>query len=123
MNTLEDFIEKDRILTVKILDFAQRNGLAINGGWPIYGGLYSAEKYLDSPIRLMWVLKEPYDDCEDGKPVGGDWSITRDLFNDPMRWSSNKSGKMVIYATYGIFNQMKWSEMDYISDKPEMANF
>ena len=122
MNTLEALKEKDRILSAKILDFAQKNGLATDDAWPIYDGLYSAEKYLDSPIRLMWVLKEPYDDNVDGKPVGGDWSITKDLFNEPIKWSYNKTGKMVIYATYGIFNQKKWSEMDYIYDKPEMAN-
>ncbi len=122
MNTLEDLKKKDRILSAKILDFAQKNGLATDDAWPIYDGLYSAEKYLDSPIRLTWILKEPYDDFENGKPVGGDWSITKDLFNDPIKWSKNKTGKMVIYATYGIFNQKKWTDMDYISDKPEMAN-
>lgn len=122
MNTLEDLKEKDQILSAKILDFAQKNNLATDDAWPIYDGLYSAEKYLDSPIRLMWILKEPYDDFEDGKPVGGDWSITKDLFKDPIKWSKNKTGKMVIYATYGIFNQKKWADMDYISNKPEMAN-
>ena len=122
MNTVEDLKKKDKILSAKILDFAKQNGLVTDDAWPIYDGLYSAEKYLESPIRLMWILKEPYDDLENGKPVGGDWSITKDLFNKPIEWSHNKTGKMVIYATYGIFNQKKWSEMDKISDKPEMAN-
>ncbi len=49
-------------------------------------------------------------------------AITKDLFNEPMKWSSNKSGKMVIYATYGIFKQMKWSEMDYISDNTSVQD-
>lgn len=36
MNTLEELKKKDKILSAKILTFAQKNGLATDDAWPIF---------------------------------------------------------------------------------------
>jgi hypothetical protein len=46
---------------------------------PIHDGVADLEGYLASSPRIMWILKEPYDDFnENGEPVGGGWSYTKD---------------------------------------------
>lgn len=88
---------------------------------PIYDGLYSAEKYLSASCRILWVLKEPYDDFdENGKPIGGGWSFA-DGFENPMNFAKGKTGPMVTYVSYGLLNDVLWNEMEYIDKKPEMA--
>lgn len=48
---------------------------------PIYDGIADEEGYLNSKVRVAWVLKEPYDDKDDnGNPCGGEWSLPKDCF-------------------------------------------
>ena len=43
---------------------------------PIYDGVCDLEGYLKSEIKVMWMLKEAYDDFdESGMPKGGGWEI------------------------------------------------
>lgn len=43
---------------------------------PICDGIVSLDDYFKAPIRVLWLMKEAY---EDGKNGGGGWSITEDL--------------------------------------------
>lgn len=71
----------------------------------------------------MWILKEPYDDFIDGKPYGGGWSITKDLFREPLKFAnSSKTARMMTYTTYGILNNKNWNEIDYIENNPQIAD-
>lgn len=91
---------------------------------PIYDGVYykDAKKYLNSKIRIMWVLKEPYDDeYDDGEPCGGGWNYFDCLEPKTSPWKI-RTWKNMIYTTYGILNNMKYEEMDSIEDHPEMAD-
>lgn len=86
---------------------------------PVYDGVVNVEKYVNSgKYRICWVLKELYD------KGGGDWYLS-DFIGNEKRWreiANKPSGKREIYATYGIINNfIKYSEMDYISDDPEMV--
>ena len=45
---------------------------------PITDGLSDIKKYLKSEVKIMWILKEPYDDYAKGLYYGGGWSITDD---------------------------------------------
>lgn len=123
MITIDDLKKIDETITNEILEFAKNNNLLTDDVWPIYDGLYSPELYWNSPLRIMWILKEPYDDFdnETGKPIGGDWSITKDLFHTPSNFGNNKTGEMVIYSTYGIINNKQWNEMEYIHKDPDMC--
>ena len=47
---------------------------------PIYDGVVDAEAYLASKPRIMWILKEPYDDFDaKGTPQGGGWTMFKDF--------------------------------------------
>ena len=64
-------------------------------------GVYSAERYLKARKRIMWVLKEPYDEISElGYPCGGGWQVS-EAFDAPGAWK-NPTWQSMIYATYGI---------------------
>ncbi len=43
---------------------------------PIYDGVVDAEAYLATQPKVMWILKEPYDDLDaEGMPAGGGWTM------------------------------------------------
>ena len=45
---------------------------------PITDGVVNIECYLASSPRVLWILKEPWEDLKEGEKGGG-WSLTRDL--------------------------------------------
>lgn len=48
------------------------------GCQPIRDGIADEEAYLESGLKVAWILKEPYDDFnENGMPCGGGWSLTK----------------------------------------------
>lgn len=90
---------------------------------PIYDGIFDAKEYLlpTSP-RIMWILKEPYDDFDEkGNPKGGGWKLFSDDDFVNTVWK-NKTFQVVTYITYGILNHKKWDDMPWIRDKKEMMN-
>lgn len=103
-------------------------GLDTDYVWPIYDGVADTESYLAMKPRIMFVLKEPYDDSkidERGRkvPYGGGWSFT-DLLkkqSEAQQWPIC-TWQRVIYALYGYRNGMHYHEMDYIRNAPEMGN-
>lgn len=86
---------------------------------PIYDGVSDVEGYLKSKPKIMWILKEPYDDVtSEGIPQGGGWHLTdllkKDVWNDRDMW------KLMIQVNYAIRNNISWEELDYIQDNPDM---
>jgi len=105
----------------RIFKYAKDQGLSNENILPITDGIYSAEKYLGSSPKVMWVLKEPYDENEFGKPWGGGWSIPKDCYDKNDAWT-NRTWQPIIYSMYGLFNKLKWEKMDWIRDNKEMAD-
>ncbi len=71
----------------------------------ISDGIVNVQEYFDSPIKILWVLKEPY--C-DGNNGGGGWSIVKDLDESRSRSPKQDSSGLwskIIYTSYGILNQ------------------
>ncbi len=96
--------------------------------WPIYDGVADFEGYLASSPRVMFVLKEPYDDFKENSqgitvPYGGGWDLP-ELFSKQaaakawpvMTW------QRIIYAMYGFQHDLHYNDMDYIRNNPEMGN-
>lgn len=98
---------------------AKSAGLSNDNVKPITDGVYDIAAYLSS-IKVMWVLKEPYDDFKDGKPYGGGWEVY-EAFDYNGAWA-NRTWQPIIYSMYGLFYNLHWQDMDYIRDKPEMVN-
>ncbi|MEE1094186.1 MAG: hypothetical protein U0L08_04550 [Bacteroidales bacterium] len=88
----------------------------------IYDGVFDLELYKSSPIRLMYVLKEAYDEFDDqNNAYGGGYSIPRDCFikNDA---GNIKTWQPIIYTTYALFNGLKYNDMDYICNDKSMTD-
>ena len=124
--TVQELEAKENEIQNEIKSLAEKNNLITESVEPIYDGIYSAEKYLSAPIRLMWVLKEPYDDMnENGIPCGGGWSIPKGLFKDPeydYYTKGKQSAKMVTRLSYCLINGKKFSESRDAGDPAEIAN-
>ena len=123
--TTQELEAKENEIQNEIKTIAEKNNLITESVEPIYDGIYSAEKYLSAPIRLMWILKEPYDDIdENSNPCGGGWSIPKVLFKEPeydYYTKGNLSAKMVTRLSYCILRGKKFAESNNISDAAEIA--
>ena len=105
----------------KIELWAEQNSLITPEVGPIPDGIYDAERYLSSYPRIMWILKEPYDDfTADGKPYGGGWSLY-EAYDNEEAWK-NPTWQPMIYVSYGILNQQRWEDMDWIRDNKTMVD-
>ena len=92
---------------------------------PIYDGIYMSEaQWFAQRLKLMFVLREPYDSFTAGnQPKGGDWSIVREYFNnasgvarDPYRtvFFVAKAARAIFdpYFTISSFSDYKMSKPD-----------
>lgn len=88
-------------------------------------GAINLEKYFNSKIRVMWILKEAYDDD------GGGWSMNQvfdsetNIFESIFEKNPNlkKTWFPIIYTSYGILNNfIKWRDMDFIEDDVSMCD-
>lgn len=123
--TIQELEKKNSELEKEIGLNAEKHNLITDKVEPIYDGIYSAEKYLSAPLRIMWVLKEPYDDVDDnGLPAGGGWSIPKCLFNEPdyKYYTSGKvSAKMVTRLSYCLLNNKKFADSKDLNSAQEIA--
>jgi hypothetical protein len=81
---------------------------------PITDGVVDIDRYLSSSPKMLWILKEPWEDLEDGEGGGG-WSVTKDLvakgqFGDRGTYAS------MAYVTYSVFNNYtNYSDIPYVT--------
>jgi hypothetical protein len=94
----------------------------------IYDGILDFDEYFSGKTKIVWILKEPYDDFdEDGNPIGGEWHfrdalLPKKTIREFSRGSRN-TYEPIIYSTFSILNGFPNSkEMEYIADKPEMLH-
>lgn len=126
----EELASRQDEITDLVYAYAKEKGLSNDDIEPITDGVADVEKYLASKRRIMWILKEPYDNFdEDGNPIGGGWSITSDCFSgngdsgkDPKydAWK-NRTWQPIIYSMYGYFNGLHWEDMNWIRDDKDMT--
>lgn len=93
---------------------------------PIVDGIVSIEKYLQSKFKILWILKEPYDDVENDLPSGGGWHLANDFLAPDGFYKrigqSRSTWHPIIYTSYGILNNfLPYNSMDYIRDDESMA--
>lgn len=91
---------------------------------PIYDGVADAKGYLSARQRLMWVLKEPYDDFDEtGEPRGGGWTMFKDVADGKTLAQSvnaNPALRNVAYASRAILDGTEsYGDEPWISDAPE----
>ncbi len=94
---------------------------------PITDGIIDIDKYLKAKYKILWILKEPYDDFdENGKPFGGGWSLN-EVLNQKQTISEFKGGrptyKPMIYTSWGILNDFcLWENMGNVENDPSMID-
>ncbi|MEI8292027.1 MAG: hypothetical protein WCH99_21365 [Verrucomicrobiota bacterium] len=91
---------------------------------PIYDGIANPELYLQSKQRILWILKEPYDNGEKlGDAEDGDWSIAEAMNNEPDKLSRWKVFRPICYINYGIWTgDDDWNYMPELNDCEEIRN-
>jgi hypothetical protein len=85
---------------------------------PISDGIVNPEKYLNSKLKILWILKES-NDVENNE--GGGWSLT-DTINKINNWeeqvqkgNSYRTLQRMIYTTFGLLNNfIPWQEIPSI---------
>ena len=88
---------------------------------PVTDGVCDEEAYLASNPKIMWILKEPYDDFDDeGNPCGGGWSTPKNCFIKDDVWAQ-KSWQNIVYTMQGIIEGKEWNEIPYTRDNRENA--
>jgi hypothetical protein len=94
---------------------------------PIIDGIVNIEKFIQSKLKILWILKEPYDNEQNGIATGGGWHFANDFlapdgFYKRMGRSRN-TWHPIIYVSYGILNNfLLWDDMDYIKNNQTMAD-
>lgn len=89
---------------------------------PITDGVCDFEGYLNTNPKVMWILKEPNDQCSDGKLAGGGWSIVEESFKkDIDSVAKQPTWQTIIYVMYGYLNGLKYNDMDFIRKNKDMA--
>src|SRR5690606_11491161 len=92
---------------------------------PITDGIIDIEKYFRAKYKILWILKEPYDDFdENGNPVGGDWALD-EVLRKKLSFSEFEGGRKtylpMIYTSWGILNGFQlWGEMGNVHSDPSM---
>lgn len=94
----------------------------IENSRPILDGIVNVEKYLNSKYKVLWILKEPWDEAD---RTGGGWSLPKHILgvdNVYKKIGNNPTFHSMIYVMYSILNDfITWAKMDYIRDNPDMA--
>ena len=121
--TANELSKIQKEIEADIVSFAKVNHLSNNDVEPILDGVVNPSSYCKASKKILWVLKEPYDDVDDSnKPVGGGWSIISLIKNNPKKMAlSGQVFKRIAYITYGILNNIKWQNMDYINKNSKIA--
>ncbi len=81
-----------------------------------------AEAYLTSKPKVMWILKEPYDDFDaEGMPAGGGWTMFKDFGEgDTLAKAVNCNAALrnVTYASHAILNGIgPYAKLPWITDE------
>ena len=122
----EKFIKAQETLHCDIESLAKIKGLTSDVLAPIYDGVSDVEAYIKSSPKIMWILKEPYDNFdEEGNPIGGNYILMDDLKINrdfPLEKPLPLTDRRVIYATYGIFTGYEYDDMGWYYD-PETYKY
>lgn len=105
-------------------DAARKDGkMYVPKSSPIRDGVARPEEYLKADLKVVWLLKEPYDSGEGVENDGG-WSIVDNCFAEAGdswerkredgsidRMWTNRTWQMVAYIMYGFRHELRYKDM------------
>lgn len=104
----------------KIYEQAKELGLSKEGIEPVPDGVFNIEGYCQSSPRIMWILKQPYDEIKDGKPAGGGWDVYGAFENSDAH--ANMTWQPIVYSLVGIREHKLYKDMPYIREDKSMLD-
>lgn len=115
-------IDSFQILIQRLIELKAKNlyGDDTDSLKPIYDGVGSPEKYAASKVKVMWVLKEAYDDFDElGAPKGGDWEVYEQWGDDEKlkEVTSVRSWQPIMYVIRALFDDRNWDDIAWIRDE------
>ena len=110
------------LINSKIFERAEKLELSNDDLEPLPDGVYNIEGYCKSSPRIMWILKQPYDDMKEGKTSGGGWEVYGAFNNDDA--FKITTWQPIIYSLFGIRNHKLYGDSDvpYIRDDKSMVD-
>jgi hypothetical protein len=92
---------------------------------PIIDGIVDLDKYIATSPKILWILKEPYDDEENGVAKGGGWHFSKDFLTKDDFYTrigkSHPTWHPIIYVSYGILKDFtNYEEMSFIRNDLSM---
>jgi len=104
--------------------FQNAFGSESNEADPIFDGALDLQRYLFSPTKILWLMKEPYDEIGG---VGGGWSFpnafkSSEFVSGLVFGRSRPTWQPVTYTTFGILNNCLKSEMKSIKNDLSMID-
>ena len=88
---------------------------------PLLDGIINPSEYITAPVKILWILKEAYDEFDvNGNPVSSGWSY-RDALNQNLSdFKSIKTWQRIAYTSYGIIENMEYDDMDDIKNETDV---
>ncbi len=121
--TASELIAAQKKITDEIYRWAEENNLSKKDElYPITDGVADAEAYMSSNPKVMWVLKEPYDEFDGDQPGGGGWSIVDGCFAKIEQKPIALTWYNIIYVMYGLRNGQIGDRIPSINNDRTMAN-
>ena len=111
------------LINSKIFERAEKLELSNDDLEPLPDGVYNIEGYCKSSPRIMWILKQPYDDMKEGKPSGGGWEVYGAFNNDDA--FKITTWQPIIYSLFGIRNHKLYTRVrdkDCVKNRVKRAN-
>lgn len=101
-----------------IYEQAKELGFLENKLEPLPDGVSNIEGYCQSSPRIMWILKQPYDDMKNGKPSSGGWEVYSAFENNDAH--TNMTWQPIVYSLVGIREHKMYKDMPYIREDKSM---
>ena len=125
--SITEFASRQSALQSEMQKIAKESGYDPDIILPVYDGVVNIEAYLTTSPRVMWVLKEPYDDFDtEGNPCGGGWTIISDHRESTLAEMArhNTTMRNIAYASFSIQNGgIPYNDIPQISnDNPEVSD-
>ncbi len=95
---------------------------------PILDGIIDLNKYWSTKHKILWILKEAYDDFDkSGNPKGGNWDL-RDMIRSrtshrDFAGGGRRTFMRMLYASWGILNDFTlWDNITDLDKDPSVLN-
>lgn len=111
-------------LQIKIKEIdSEISQIEFNGRKAIYDGIVNLDEYINSEIKIMWILKEVHSVGDNGE-----WDLRKALkclkneTKTAMKEGWTGTFNPIVYITYGILNKIYWEDIPNTWDSPEIID-